>query len=223
MIKKNIVKQVKELTAPFQLKTLKPNTEVDMKFFSSSDVTMACCSYGKVYAVGDTDPSQCQATGKGLETAVIWEKSTAILQIDFSSKPCSCPIKSLECELVSEITGSKVMGNIKRIGHNKYEIGYEPTVKGKHQFHVKVNGQHMKRSPFSVAVKLPVEKLGHPILTIDRVDKPWGMTVNQRGEVVVTEHNGHCVSVLVSVEKSFDHLAHKVQVMDSLINLVVLQ
>ena len=40
-------------------------------------------------------------------------------------------------------------------------------MKGQHQFHVKVEGQHIRGSPFSVAVKLPVEKLGHPILTID--------------------------------------------------------
>ena len=196
MMKRNIVKQVKELTTPFQPDTLKPNTEVDIKFFSSPDVTTTCRNYGKVYSVGDLDPSQCQATGKGLETAVVGEKSTAILQtMDSSSKPCSRPIRSLECELVSEITGSRVMGNIERRKDNQYEIGYRPTVKGKHQFHVKVEGQHIRGSPFSVSVKLPVDMLGNPILTIDRVKGPCGVAVNQRGEVFVTEFSGHCVSV----------------------------
>ena len=196
MMKRNIVKQVKELTTPFQPDTLKPNTEADVKFFSSPDVTTACRNYGKVYSAGDLDPSQCQATGKGLETAVVGEKSTAILQtMDSSSEPCSRPIKSLECELVSEITGSRVVGNVERRKENQYEIGYRPTVKGKHQFHMNVEGQHIRGSPFSVSVKLPVEKLGNPILTIDRVNGPWGVVVNQRGEVVVTECRGHCVSV----------------------------
>ena len=196
MLKRNIVKRVKELTTPFQPDTLKPNTEADMKFSSSPDVTTACCNYGKVYAEGDPNPSQCQATGKGLETAFVREKSTAILQtVDFSSEPCSHPIKSLECELVSEITGSRVIGNVERTGQNHYEIGYEPTVKGKHQFHVKIEGQHIKGSPFSIAVKLPLEKLGNPILTIDNVKGPYGIAVNQRGKVVVTERYEHCVSV----------------------------
>ena len=195
-MKRNIVKQVKELTTPFQPDTLKPNTDADIKFFSSPDVTTACRNYGKVYLSGDPDPSQCQATGKGLDTAVVGEKSTAILQtMNFSSELCSRPIKSLECELVSEITGSRVMGNVERRKENQYEIGYRPTVKGKHQLHVKVDGQHIRGSPFSVAVKLPVEKLGNPILTIDRVKGPYGVAVNQRGELVVTEWNGHCVSV----------------------------
>ena len=36
-----------------------------------------------------------------------------------------------------------MIGNIKRKGQNQYEIGYEPTVKGQHQFHIKVEGQHI--------------------------------------------------------------------------------
>ena len=195
-MKRNIVKQVKELTTPFQPDTLKPNTEADIKFFSSPDVTTAFRNYGKVYSAGDPDPSQCQATGKGLETSVVGEKCTAILQtMDFSCEACSRPIKSLECELVSEITGSRVMGNVERRKENQYEIGYRPALKGKHLLHVKVEGQHIRGSPFFVSVKLPVEKLGNPILTIDRVKGPYGVAVNERGEVVVTEHYGHCVSV----------------------------
>ena len=196
MMKRNIVKQVKKLATPFQPDILKPNAEANVRFFSSPDVTIACHNYGKVFSAGDPDPSLCHATGKGLETAVVGEKSSAILQtVDFSSKPCSRHIKSLECELVSEITGSRVTGNIKRRGQNQYEIGYRPTVKGMHQFHVKIEGQHVRGSPFSVAVKIPVEKLGNPILTIDRMEGPCGVAVNQRGEVVVTEYKGHCVSV----------------------------
>ena len=202
MMKRNIVKQVKELTTPFQPDTLKPNTEADVKFFSSPDVTTTCRNYGKLYSAGDPDPSQFQAAGKGLETAVVGEKSTAILQtMNFSSEPCSRPIRSLECELVSEITGSRVIGNVERRKENQYEIEYRPTVKGKHQLHVKVESQHIRGSPFSVSVKLPVEKLGNPILTIDRAKRPCGVAVNQRGEVVVTELSGHCVSVFSQCRK----------------------
>ena len=160
--------------------------------------------YKKLYAPGDPDPSQCQATGRGLETAVVGEKSTAVLQIfNFNSEPCSHPIRSLKCELVSEITGSdvmditvsEVMGNVERRGQKQYEIGYCPTVKGKHQFNMKVEGQHIRGSPFSVTVKLPVEKLGNPILTIDGLEGPCGVAVNQTEEIVVTECSGDCVSV----------------------------
>ncbi len=79
-----------------------------------------------------------------------------------------------------------------------YEINYQPTIKGRHQLHIKVEDQHIRRSPFSVAVKLLIEKLGTPILTIGGVKGPCGITFNQRGEVVVAEESGNCVSIFSS-------------------------
>ena len=196
MIKTNTVHQVKELTIPFQADTLKPNTEADIVFSALADLTAMCQSYGQVFASGSPDPSKCHTTGKGLEVAVVGEKSTAILHaVSCEGKPCEEPIKSLECELVSEITGTRASCSVERRGQSQYEISYQPTIKGRHQLHIRVEGQHVRGSPSSVAVKSPVEKLGTPILTLGGVREPYGVAINQRGEVVVTEVDGHCVSV----------------------------
>ena len=196
MMKTNTVHQVKELTTPFQPDTLKPNTEADMVFSALADLTAMCQSYGQVFASGSPDPSKCHTTGKGLEVAVVGEKSTAILHaVSLKGKPCEEPIKSSECELISEITGTRASCSVERRGQSQYEISYQPTIKGRHQLHIKVEDQHVRGSPSSVAVKSPVEKLGTPILTLGGVRRPWGVAINQRREVVVTEWVGHCVSV----------------------------
>ena len=128
--------------------------------------------------------------------SLVGERSTAILHvISFEGEPCKVPIKVLECEFVSEITGTRASCSMERRGQSQYEISYQPTIKGRHQLHIKVEGQHIRGSPFSIAVKIPVDKLGAPILTIDRLKSPWGVAINQRGEVVVTEGDRHCVSV----------------------------
>ena len=196
MMKTNTVHQVKELTTPFQPDTLKPNTEADLVFSALADLTAMCQSYGQVFASGSPDPSKCHTTGKGLEVAVVGEKSTAFLHaVSYEGKPFEEPIKSLECELTSEITGTRASCSVERRGQSQYEISYKPTIKGRHQLHIKVEGQHVGGSPSSVAVKSPVEKLGTPILTLGGVREPLGVAINQRGEVVVTEAGGHCVSV----------------------------
>ena len=196
MMKTNTVHQVKELTTPFQPDTLKPNTEVDIVFSALADLTAMCQSYGQVFASGSPDPSKCHTTGKGLEVAVVGEKCTAILHaVSYEGKPCGEPIKSLECELVSEITGTRASCSVERRGQSQYEISFQPTIKGRHQLHIKVEGQHVRGSPSSVAVKSPVEKLCTPILTLGGVRAPYGVTINQRGEVVVTESDEDCVSV----------------------------
>ena len=195
-MKTNTVHRAKELTTPFQTDTLKPNTEADMVFSALADLTAMCQSYGQVFTSGSPDPSKCHTTGKGLEVAVVGEKSTAILHaISYEGKPCEEPIKSLECKLASEITGTRARCSVERRGQSQYEISYQPIIKGRHKLHIKVKGQHVRGSPSSVAVKSPVEKLGTPILTLGGVRRPWGVAINQRGGVVVTEWDGHCVSV----------------------------
>ena len=196
MMKANTVHQMKELTTPFQPDTLKPNTEADIVFSALADLTSACKNYGQIFHSGLPDPSKCHATGKGLEVSVVGVKSTAILHaVSYEGKPCEEPIKSLEFELVSEITGTRTNINVERRGQSQYEISYQPTIKGRHQLHIKVECQHIRGSPSSVAVKSPVEKLGTPILTLGGVGGPTGMAINKRGEVVVTEGGGHCVTV----------------------------
>ena len=196
MMKANTVHQMKELTTPFQPDSLKPNTEADIVFSALADLTAACKNYGQIFRSGSPDSSKCHATGKGLEVAVVGVKSTAILHaVSYEGKQCEEPIKSLECELVSEITGTRTNSNVERRGQSQYEISYQPTIKGRHQLHIKMEGQHIRGSPSSVAVKSPVEKLGTPILTLGGVHGPCGVAINKREEVVVTEWGGNCVSV----------------------------
>ena len=181
MMKTALVKQVKELTTTFSPDLLEPSKKADMVFLASSDLMATCQKYGQVSALS---LSKCDATGKGTETA------TALLQAtDFQGQPCEEPIR-LECELVSELTGTRTQGSVERLGQGQYEIRYQPTIKGSHQLHIKVEGQHIRQSPFSISAKLPLKKLGTPILTLDKLNFPCGITINysHKREVVVTEH-----------------------------------
>ena len=192
MMKTNIVNQVNELTTPFPPDILEPNTEADVKFLASPDVTDMCQTYGEIFSPESPDPSKCQATGKGLEAAMVGEKSTAV--INFDGQPCDKLIKSLQCELSSEMTGARLRGSVEKMEQGQYRISYQPTIKGRHQLHIKVEDRHIRGSPFDVMVKLPLDKLGTPIRTIDGVRGPRGVVVNQKGEVVVTEAGNHVVS-----------------------------
>ena len=126
----------------------------------------------------------------------VGEKCTALLQVvNFKGQPCRQPVRTLECELVSDITGTRTRSGIERRGESQYEISYQPTVKGKHQLHIKVEGQHIRGSPYCIVVKLPVEELGTLLLTIGGVKGPREVAINQRGELVVTEWEGDFVSV----------------------------
>ena len=222
-MKTNLVKQVNELTTAFQPDVLKPDPEADMIFSALPDATVMCQNYGQVYIQDSPSPSRCHAKGKGLEDAAVREKSTAIVfAVNHKGGPCMEPLKSLQSELVSEITGATVRGSVDKKELNMYEISYQPILKGRHQLHIKVDEQHIRGSPFTLAVKSPVEMLGAPIITIGGVVTPFGVTVNQRGEVMVTEVEGQslCFYLLVPVVRNVDHLEHMALVRDSSNTLV---
>ena len=40
-----------------------------------------------------------------------------------------------------------------------------------------------------------MKNLSKPIGTIGGVNRPWGVAVNQRGEIIVAEFGGHCISI----------------------------
>ena len=208
-MKTHTVKRVKELSTPFHPATLEPSTEADIKFSASADAISVCQNYGQVLAPGSPNPSQCYVTGKGAEEAVVGEKSTAFLQVvTLAGKPCKKPIKTLECGVVSDISGTRADCSVSTVGAgvwSQYEICYQPTIKGRHSLHIQVNGQHIRGSPFRITVKnfgAPDEVVG----SIGGVVRPWGVAVNQKGEVVVTEMDRCCASVFSLGEAGVEKL-----------------
>ena len=85
---------------------------------------------------------------------------------------------------------------------SQYEISYQPTIIGTQQLHIKVEGQHIRGSPFTVRVTRPdLKTLGTPLRTIDGVQAPFSVAINQWGEVLVTEKGGDRVSIFSNTGK----------------------
>ena len=192
-MKTTLVKQVKDLTTAFKPDTMELYTDADMRFLSSHGAAEACRAHG---LVATYDPSQWYTISKIADAATVGEMFTATF-IQHGEEAFVNLMESLECELVSELIGTRARGSVERRGQSQYEVSYQPTIKGRHQLHIKVIEEHIRGSPHRVAVnKSPDEKLGIPIRTIDLLNKPFGIALNQSGEVVVTSFDRNCVSVL---------------------------
>ena len=208
MMKANTQSQIKKLTTTFQPDILEPVCKADMIFSTPTDLSTECHNFGVVSSYTDlADSSKSYATLSQKDHIFVGEMSTVILQVlNFHGQPCQNSVKSLECELLSEIAGTRVTGAVERKGQSEYVISYQPIVSGRHQLHIRLDRQHIQGSPFRVVAKFPVEKLGGidvPIMTIANLKRPWGVAVLQKGEVLVTEWGGHCVSVFNSTGRKF--------------------
>ena len=191
-MKTTLVKQVKDLTTAFKPDTMELYTDADMRFLSSHVAAEACRAHG---LVATYNPSQWYTISKITDAATVGKMFTATF-IQHGEEAFVNLMESLECELESELTCTRARGSLERRGQSQYEVSYQPTIKGRHQLHIKVMGEHIRGSPHRVAVnKSPDEKLGTPIRTIDLLSNPWGIALNQSGEVVVTSPGWNCVSM----------------------------
>ena len=190
--KTTLIKQIKDLTTAFKPHNMELCTDTDMRFLSSHVAAKACRAHGLVETY---DPSQWYTISKVTDVTTVGKMLTVTF-IQHGEESLENLMESLECELVSELTGTRVRGSVERRGQSQYEVSYQPTIKGRHQLHIKVMGEHIRGSPHCVAVnKSPGETLGTLIHTIDLLSRPWGIALNQSGEVVVTSLLGKCVSV----------------------------
>ena len=192
-VKNVLMRQIEEANSSFKPDFLKPKTEADVKFTSSTGAIKSCQNHGSLYSSELLpDPAQCYATGPGLEAAKVGETASVVVQgVNIWGEPCEVQI--LQCELMSEITSTAVAISDISLHEKRIKVNYIPHVKGRNQLHIEVDNQHIKGSPFTVEVQ-SAEMCRCQISTIS-VSQPWGVVVNHRNEIIISEHKNHCVSV----------------------------
>ena len=189
-MKKPVTQQVRELSAEFKPDSLAPKEQADMKFVHrETELTGECQQFGK-FCTHSVCPGKCPATGPGKQVAIAGELATATLHArDEEGREWAEPVE-VSCELVPSDGGGQVRGEVEGKGEGKYEISYRPQHRGHHQLHIRVEDTHISGSPFTVAVLTTT-----PTSSIRGIRGPWGVAVNERGQVIVAEHNGHCISI----------------------------
>ena len=196
-MEKPVVHQVKEMCAEFDTSKLAPQEQADMALTASSELLPACQQFGQAYS-RPLCPEKCYATGKGLEVATVGEQSTVTVHaIDTRGSKCAKPLPLISCELVPS-SGERMKCEVKPSKSSEYQVDYWPTRRGRHQLHIKVCDQHIRGSPFTVVT---LRKLEAPTRTITGLNDPWGVAVDKRGQIIIAEYGGQCISIYSSGER----------------------
>ena len=118
------------------------------------------------------------------------------------------PDTHINCHLNSLYNGSLIKCDVNEIGAGEYCIQCTPTVRGRHELSISVDGQPVAGSPFPVLVCSPPTLLDKPVKIWDGFKWPSGITVNsvgkiivaERGDVVVMDIDGTCLRTVNSSE-----------------------
>ena len=193
-MKSPLVKQINDLTGSFKPEVLALAEQADMRFAHSlPELAKTCQQFGRVYC-HPVCTEKCRASGEGIKVATRGQMVTVSVEaLDREGEAYLKPVDSLRCELVASDGSSRVRGTVNRGDQNIYNISYQPQVTGEHQLHILIGEHPILNSPFTVTV-LP--NLTAPANIIGDLKWPCGIAVREGGEVVVAEHDGHCVSVV---------------------------
>ena len=192
-MKKPVVKQMRDMmTTSLKSEALALHEQADIKFsHNHHEVVQACQEFGRIYT-HPVCPEKCCVSSPGVAFAVIGETATTTLQaMDQEGQECQRALEDVHSELVSSNGSVRLAAEVKRRGGNKYKISYRPQHKGQHYLHIQVEGKHISGSPFSVMVH------SKELTTIKNkgLDGPWGVAVNNRGEIIVAERSGCRISI----------------------------
>ena len=201
-MKQGVVKQVRELVDTFDPNTLEPRETTNTCFVPSAQLVKDCKEFG---AIGI--PSVTVTPTKRLDKTRV-QGSTSLRFSNTNHKLIQIPSLNIKAELIAKSTNQTTKCVVKERGKGEYEISYQPTVGGASELIVRVGGEEVAGSPFPVAVKTPIDKLGTVIKTINDLKSPYGVTLNQAGEMIVAEVNAGIVSI-------FSPTGHKLRTLDT--------
>ena len=136
----------------------------------------------------ETRAQQSSADGKGISEAIVGLE--AQLVVTTRNKKCQSSYDNNDCVTleISNRQGDNCAAEV-QVQDNKdgtYKIKYFAKETGTCSASVKVNGEHIRGSPFEVQVKprqfRPVLSFGEQILKA-----PWGVAVNEQDEIAVSD------------------------------------
>ena len=131
-------------------------------------------------------PQRCKAVGEGITEAEKFKCSKFMVQLaDADGDPCLTK-QEIIAELKSKVDGSCTKVNVVSKTPATYEATYRPNMAGEHALTVKVNGEAIQGSPFTVTVTWDPEL----VRVIDGLHDPRGIAMGSDGVIVVIEEGG---------------------------------
>ena len=157
------------------------------------------------FFVTKTKSRKSRAEGKGITDVTVGLEAQFVLTTrNAENEQCYEQCDIVTVELIRNDDGRECATEA-QVQDNKdgsYNISYFAKEAGTCQTSVMVNGEHVSSSPFTVQVKprkyKPVLSFGEEGSSAGMFDLPWGVAVNERNEIAVTDSDNNRVQIFSS-------------------------
>ena len=192
--------QLTDATSTLSQVSHNPAVEPDLiaRVLPPAELKQACVSTNYVRK-GVPDPQRCTARGGGLKGAEINTSYIFAVHVaNVHGVPCSAKVS---VELKTLQVGAITQPQVTACSPSHYKVSYTPTVRGRHELSIKVNGEHITDSPFKIFVRISVSEIKYPVAEITDMVGPTGLHSTAES-ILVCDHMGYQVAV-------YDHCSFK--------------
>uniref|UniRef100_A0A1X7UXK1 RING-type domain-containing protein n=1 Tax=Amphimedon queenslandica TaxID=400682 RepID=A0A1X7UXK1_AMPQE len=196
--KKQMMEHMSEVTAAqINMEELHPKEKAD--FVLSKDIK-SLHHIGDIVTYSSTALQQCRVKKIGCFEPLPKEKKFSFsLSMEAPDSSVLCvPVSSLRCSLVPVGKGDEPIDTTVTTTSTDprvYRIQCNPSTSGTHTIKVQVCDVHLEDTSLVIPINPYLDSIT-PVRTITELEGPWGVAVTDDTHVIITEANGHCVTIL---------------------------
>ena len=195
-IKVPVLKRIEQISAEFDPDTIQPETDADLRVAADTkqQLRQDCCTFLTIKDSFSLENSH--TTGDGLKGATTGKQKTVVFHATTTQNKEYKGKLNLKAELEHIKSKDRVQCEVVKQQNGQHKINYRPVKRGKHELHLTVDGNPVRGSPFPIAVTPSAQSLNKPVRVVQGLDRPKGTAINSKGQMIVVEGGGTCVSVL---------------------------
>ena len=196
-MKAPVLKRIEQISVEFDPDTIQPETEADLTVTTDNKPHLQQ-DFREFLAITDKSFSleNSHTTGDGLKGATTGEQKTVVFHAMTRQNKEYKGKLNLKAELEHIKSKDRVQCEVDNQQNGQHKINYQPVKRGKHELHLTVDEKTVRGSPFPIAVIPSAQSLNKPVRVVRGLDHPRGTAINSKGQMIVVEGNGTCVSVL---------------------------
>ena len=190
--KSQIMSRTESIINSVKDKTFQPLVQADIELVKSDKINEICKNIVKVK---HTSPASFKVSASFRFLPLTGQEST--ITISFDGSPVPVPPSLISCSLTPPDNSQPIHCSVKESRQSgQYNVVFTPITRGLHQLHVRVYDTEFSSSPMSIPVSVPPEKRGTPVKTISGLRGPAGIAVTDDRLLIVSERDGHCITIL---------------------------
>ena len=198
-MKAPVLKRIEQINEEFDPATIQPETKADIRLLTDGkeQVQKAYQEFAEIVEGEPISPENSYITEGGLEGAAqVGEQISIEFYARTKTNKQYKGKLDLTAELVHTRSTDRVRCEVVKQRNDTNQINYQPTKRGKHELHLTIKGHPVRGSPYSITVTPSPQSLHKPVRVVRGLNKPTGTAINSKGQIVVAESGGNCISIL---------------------------